>query len=52
MKEKYKFKYEQSPISEIMKISVIEADSIDSALVIFRLKYGTDNVIYNIELID
>ena len=50
MKDEFRFKYEAPPISEIAKEIVIEAESIDSALVIFRMEHG-EAFIYSITLI-
>lgn len=48
----YEIKYEAPPISEITKVTVIEADRIDLALKVFV--FATENVseIFSITLID
>ena len=49
--EIYKFKYERTPISEVVKEVEIEAGSIDMALHLFRKNYGNNTVVFSIELI-
>jgi len=51
MKHEFKFKYEASPVSEIVKLVIIEANNIDSALIIFRMEHGDDAFIHSIDLI-
>jgi hypothetical protein len=47
----YEFKYEAAPISEIVKVLIVKAPSVDAALIFFREIHNINGEIFSITLI-
>ena len=46
----YKIKYESAPVSEILKVMVIKAETVEDALEVFGAEKGDECGVFSIEL--